>query len=361
MKALLLEEFGSNKFTPVELPVPHPGPGQVLVRIRASGVNPIDYKIRLGKAPYAMPELPAVLGTDMAGEVVALGDGVNRFNIGDEVYGLTGGVRGLQGSLAQYAAVDADLLAIKPHNLSMREAAAIPLTFLTAWEGLVDNADVQQGQNVLVQGGAGGVGSMVVQLANAMGAHVWATGGTTNQSLIAQLGATPLDYNLLSAQDIINSHTAGKGFDIVYDTVGGKVLDDSLGMARHYGHITSCAAFGEHKLAVSSLRCATVSGVFVLLPMLFGAKRSHHGEILAEATRLVEAGKLYPVVDPRRFTLEQAADAHNAVPDGSARIKIDTDIEEKRARPSLTEITLLEKQPLGSSYRVHTQNNWSCL
>ncbi|MDU7866995.1 MAG: alcohol dehydrogenase catalytic domain-containing protein, partial [Pantoea sp.] len=140
--------------------MPQPQAGQVLVRVHASGVNPIDYKIRLGEAPYAMPQLPAVQGTDMAGEVVAVGEGVTQFRVGDEVYGLAGGVRGLQGSLAEFIAADADLLAIKPRNLSMREAAALPLTFLTAWSGLVDNANVQAGQHVLVQGGAGGVGNM---------------------------------------------------------------------------------------------------------------------------------------------------------------------------------------------------------
>ncbi|MBP8253209.1 MAG: zinc-dependent alcohol dehydrogenase family protein [Citrobacter sp.] len=327
MTALVLENFADEQFTRAQLPVPTTGAGQVLVQIHASGVNPIDYKIRLGEAPYAMPELPAVLGTDMAGVVVVVGEGVERFNVGDEVYGLTGGVRGLQGSLAQYAAVDAHLLALKPRNISMREAAAIPLTLLTAWEGLVDNAKVKPGQSVLVQGGAGGVGNMVVQLAKAMDANVWATGCTANQSLIARLGATPLDYTKLSTQEIVNNCTAGQGFDIVYDTVGGLVLQDSLGMTRHYGHITSCAAFGEHNLAVSSLRCATLSGVFVLMRMLSGEGRAHHGEILDAATRLIEDGKIRPVVDVRHFTLDQAIDAHHAVQDGSASIKVVIDVE----------------------------------
>ncbi|AKE11711.1 zinc-dependent alcohol dehydrogenase family protein [Serratia liquefaciens] len=327
MTALMLENFTDEQFILAQLPVPTAGAGQVLVQIHASGVNPIDYKIRLGEAPYAMPDLPAVLGTDMAGVVVAVGEGVKRFIVGDEVYGLTGGVRGLQGSLAQYTVVDVDLLALKPRNLSMREAAAIPLTFLTAWEGLVDNAKVKAGQNVLVQGGAGGVGCMVVQLAKTMGANVWATGSTAKQSLIDKLGATPLDYTMLSAEDIVNNCTEGLGFDIVYDTVGGQVLQDSLGMARHYGHITSCAAFAEHNLAVSSLRCATLSAVFVLMPMLSGEARAHHGEILAAATRLIEDGKIHPIIDVRHFNLDQAIDAHHAVQDGSAFIKVVIDVE----------------------------------
>ena len=122
-----------------------------------------------------MPALPAILGTDLAGIVEAVGDGISKFKVGDEVYGLTGGVRGLPGSLAEYSAVDADLLALKPKNISMREAAALPLVFLTAWEGLVDRAGVHAGQSVLIQGGAGGVGHVAVQIARAFGADVFAT------------------------------------------------------------------------------------------------------------------------------------------------------------------------------------------
>lgn len=326
MNALILRNFGDDKFTRTELPIPQPQAGQVLVRIHASGVNPIDYKIRLGEAPYAMPVLPAVIGTDMAGEVIAVGEDVTQFSVGDEVYGLTGGVRGLQGSLAEYVAADANLLAIKPRNLSMREAAALPLTFLTAWEGLVDRANVQPGQSVLVQGGAGGVGHMAVQIATALNTRVWATAGTDSQEVITTLGATPFDYNKASTQDIIDASPDGEGFDVVYDTVGGPVLDASLSMARHYGHITSCAAFSDHNLASSSLRCATLSGVFVLLPMLSGNQCAHHGDVLKIATQMVEAGKVRPFVDARHFTLDQAVDAHNAVQEGSASIKVVIDV-----------------------------------
>ncbi len=208
----------------------------------------------------------------------------------------------------------------------MREAAVLPLTFLTAWEGLVDHAKVQPGQTVLVQGGAGGVGYMVVQLAKALDANVWATGRTADQSLISELGATPLDYTTASSDDIIAASPEGQGFNIVYDTVGGPVLEASLSMTTHYGHITSCAAFGNHNLASSSLRCATLSGVFVLLPMLTGNRRSHHGDVLKIATRLVEEGKLRPIVDPRYFTLDQAIEAHDAVQDRSANIKVVIDV-----------------------------------
>jgi NADPH:quinone reductase len=164
MQAALLEAHGAP-FRFARIPRPTPGPGQVLVRIAASGTNPLDTKIHAGAAAHARHPLPAILGLDLAGTVEALGEGVTRFRHGDEVYGMTGGVGGHQGSLAEYAAVDADLLALKPSNLSMREAAALPLVFITAWEGLVDRAAVRSGQTALVQGGAGGVGRMVVQIA----------------------------------------------------------------------------------------------------------------------------------------------------------------------------------------------------
>lgn len=322
MTALILENFGDDKFTRTELPIPQPQNGEILVRNYASGVNPIDYKIRLGESTYAMPELPAVLGADVAGVVVGVGNGVTQFSLGDEVYGMIGGVRGLQGSLAEYVAIDAELLAHKPYNLSMREAAALPLAFLTAWKGLVDNANIQSKQSVLVQGGAGGVGSIVVQLARAFGAKVWATGCPDDLGLISELGAIPLDYTEISSDDIIAASPFGQGFDIIYDTVGGLVLDTSIKLIRNYGHVVSCAAAGNHNLTTFSLRAAILSGVNVLLPMISGVGRNHYGKLLNVATSMVEEGKLRPIVDPRLFRLDQAIDAQHAVQDGSATVKV---------------------------------------
>src|ERR1700679_3067742 len=158
-------EQPNGDFIEAIAPDPIPKAGEVLVRIHASGVNPLDTKIRAGEAAHAKQPLPAVLGLDMAGVVEEGGAGVTGFKLGDEVFGMTGGVGGLQGSLAEFVAADARLLAQKPKNLGMREAAALPLIFITAWEGLVDRAHVRGGQKVLVQGGAGGVGHIAVQLA----------------------------------------------------------------------------------------------------------------------------------------------------------------------------------------------------
>lgn len=326
MRALLLDSYQSPEFRDAVIPKPSPAAGQVLVRIIASGVNPIDYKIRIGEAPYAMPELPAVLGTDLAGVVESVGEGVTAFKAGDEVYGLTGGVRGLQGSLAEYAAVDADLLALKPTNLSMREAAALPLVSLTAWEGLIDKAHLKAGQKVLVQGGAGGVGHVAVQIARAHGAEVFAATRSDGVEIVRGLGATPIDVSSTSLEDYVNEHTGGEGFDVIYDTIGGPMLDAAFQAVAYNGHVASSAAFGNHELAPSSLRAASISGVFVLLPMLTGRGRARHGEILREITKLVEAGALKPIVDPNRFTLDTAREAHDAVGQGRASVKIVVDV-----------------------------------
>ncbi|UEM25113.1 zinc-dependent alcohol dehydrogenase family protein (plasmid) [Skermanella mucosa] len=325
MRALVLDSPGAP-FRLAKVARPVPGPGQVLVRIMASGVNPLDVKIRAGAAAHARQPLPAVLGIDLAGVVAAVGPGVTAFEPGDAVYGMTGGVGGRQGSLADYAAVEAELLAPKPANLTMREVAALPLVTITAWEGLVDRAGVGAGRTVLVQGGAGGVGHVAIQVARAFGATVWATGSADKADVIARLGATPIDYLAEPVEDYVARHTQGRGFDLVYDTVGGPVLDASFLAVRRFGHVVSALGWGTHALAPLSFRAATYSGVFTLLPMLTGEGKARHGEILRQAAALVEAGKLLPLLDPRRFSLDRAADAHAAVESGTARGKVVVEI-----------------------------------
>jgi NADPH:quinone reductase len=306
---------------------PEPGTGEVLVKIAASGVNPLDTKIRAGAAAHARHPFPAILGIDLAGTVAAVGADVTSFREGDEVYGMTGGVGGVQGSLAGYAAVDAALLAHKPEALSMREAAALPLIFITAWEGLVDRARVHAGQNVLIHGGAGGVGHVAVQLARARGANVFATGSAKSLDYIKQLGATPIDYDTTTVEQYVADLTSGKGFDIVYDNVGGATLDASFNAITRFGHVVSALGWGTHALAPLSFRGGSYSGVFTLLPLLTGEGRAHHGEIMREATRLAEAGQLRPRLDPRRFNLSNVADAHAAIEGRTAQGKIVVDIE----------------------------------
>jgi NADPH:quinone reductase-like Zn-dependent oxidoreductase len=261
----------------------------------------------------------------MAGTVEAVGPGVTRYRKGDEVYGMTGGVGGHQGSLAEFAAVDADLVAVKPVNISMREAAALPLVFITAWEGLVDRAAVVSGWKVLVHGG-GGVGHMAIQIARSFGAEVFAADSEAKRTDIEQAGATFIDYRAEPVDDYLKRYTGGMGFDLVYDTAGGVALDAAFKAVRRFGHVVSCLGWGAHELAPLSFRAATYSGVFTLLPLLTGEGRRHHGDILREATRLVEGGKVAPRLDPRRFTLESVGDAYTAMKERSVRGKLVVDV-----------------------------------
>jgi NADPH2:quinone reductase len=325
MQALVLDRY-NGPLEVSEVAQPQASAGQVLVRIAASGLNPLDTKIRAGAAEHAKHPLPLVLGIDMAGVVVSAGPGVSAFKPGDEVYGMTGGVGGIQGSLAQYAAVDADLLALKPSNLSMREAAALPLAFITAYSGIVDRARLQPGQTVLVHGGAGGVGHVAVQLAHALGAKVFATASSRDQAFVERLGATPIDYRAQSVEHYVETLTQGVGFDLVVDTVGGGTLDASFAAVRHFGHVVSALGWGTHALAPLSFREASYSGVFTLYPLLSGKYRAHHGAMLREATRLAETGKLRPNLDPRRFDLGSAELAYDAMTSGTARGKIVVDV-----------------------------------
>jgi NADPH:quinone reductase len=327
MQALIVERM-SGPFVLTHLPSPVPGPRQALVRVHASGVNPLDTKIRAGNAAHARVVFPAVLGLDLAGVVERIGNEVTEFRKGDEVYAMGGGIGGLQGSLATHIAVDVDLLARKPRNLSMREAAAMPLSVITAWEGLVDRARVHEGHKVLVHAGAGGVGHVVVQIALALGARVFATVSRDKMKIVESCGATAINYREQQVESYLAEHTDSEGFDIVYDTVGGTTLDDSFRAAKIYtGHVVSCLGWGTHPLAPLSFRGATYSGVFTLLPLLSGNHRRHHGDILRQATALAEAGKLKPLLNPERFGLETALEAHRAVESGKALGKTVVEIE----------------------------------
>jgi NADPH:quinone reductase len=184
----------------------------------------------------------------------------------------------------------------------MREAAALPLSTITAWEALVDRAKVRPCQKVLVHAGAGGVGHIAVQIACAFGAEVFATVSPEKAEIAKRLGATPIDYRQLSVEQYVVAHTNGRGFDIVFDTVGDATLDASFAaVTRYNGHAVSCLGWGSHSLAPLSFRGATYSGVFTLLPLITGEGRAHHGEILEQAASLVQQGKLKPLLSEEHF------------------------------------------------------------
>jgi NADPH:quinone reductase-like Zn-dependent oxidoreductase len=298
-------------FNELEIPCPEPQAGQALVKIAASGVCLLDTKIRAGKAAHAKQPFPAVLGLDMSGTVVEVGPGVTPFKAGDEVYGMVGGVGGMQGTLAEYIVADVALLALKSQKLTMREAAALPLNAITMWEGLVDRAHVSTGKTVLVHAGAGGVGHLAVQTAKAFGAEVFATVSRAKASIVSSYGATPIDYHDKTLEQYLAEYTNGQGFDIIYDTLGGPTLDASFKAAKYYtGHVVSCLGWGAHALAPLSFRGATYSGVFTLIPLQMGLGREHHGEILTRITELANSGQLRPLVSEERFTTRNIADAH---------------------------------------------------
>jgi NADPH2:quinone reductase len=326
MKALILKEF-NTPYQWLDVQMPAPRKGEVLVKIVASGVNPLDLKIVAGQAAHAKASLPAILGIDMAGTIEAVGEGVTGFAVGDEVYGMAGGIAGVQGSLAEYASFDADLLALKPKNLNMRQAAALPLIFITAWEGLVDRAHVGKDKTVLIHGGAGGVGHVGIQIARIFNATVYATASAADHDLIRSYGAIPIDYKNTSVEEYVQEHTKGEGFDIILDTVGGTVLDDSFKAAKRYtGHVASILGWGTHSLAPLSFRGATYSGVFTLYPLISGKGRAHHGEILRQATKYAESGQLKPILDQTHYSPETIAAAYEAILGGKSKGKVVIDL-----------------------------------
>jgi NADPH:quinone reductase-like Zn-dependent oxidoreductase len=290
-------------------------------------VNPLDTKIRTGSAAHAKVTTPAVLGMDLAGIVAAIGSDVTGFAIGDEVYGMTGGVGGHQGSMAEYAAVEARLLAPKPRSLTMVEAAALPLTVITAWEGLVDRCAVGPSDVVLVHGGGGGVGQIAIQLAAARGATVYATGSPASLAAIKDAGAVPIDRTTSTPVDHLDQATGGAGFDTVFDTIGGSTLDESFAVVRCYtGRVVSILGWGTHSLAPLSFRGASYSGVFALLPLLTGEGLEHHGEILRLAAGLVDAGHLRPRLADETFGWASAMEAHHHVEDPTRSGKVVIDL-----------------------------------
>ena len=321
---MIIKSFGGSEvFEIAEIAKPEIKAGHVLVNIKASSVNTVDTMIReMGKdLPFA-PPLPAVLGMDFAGIVEAVGEGVTQFSVGDEVYGCAGGLADLPGTLAEYIVADANLMARKAKNLSMREAAAIPLVGITAYEGLV-RANTNKGQNVLVHGGSGGVGHMALQLAKYMGANVFATGGGDKQlELIEKLGAKGINYKTEKVDDYVAKYTAGAGFDVVFDSVGGENMLNSFNAAALNGQVASTVSLLELDLSIAHFKGLSLHVVFMLIPMLHNYKRKDHAKILNKLTEIVEADALRPVLDEKTFNLEDAAKAHDRLSSGLGMGKV---------------------------------------
>jgi NADPH2:quinone reductase len=324
MKAIILHAHGGPELFRIEdRPKPEIKPGHVLIRVAASSVNPVDFKIRQGLIPIG-PELPGILHGDMSGSVEEIGEGVEGFTEGDEVYGCIGGFKDLPGVLADYALADARLLARKPTNLSMIEAAALPLVTITAWNALMDRAQVSEGQRVLVHAAAGGVGHIALQIAKAAGAEVHVTASSEEKiALGRELGAdVGINYKEATVEEYIADHTNGEGYDVVFDTVGTTRLDDSFQAAKIGGTVVSIATRSTHDLTHLHVRALTLHVVFMLLPLARNIGREHHGAILRQATQLVEAGKLRPHLHTEVFPFERVGDAHALLESGGTFGKI---------------------------------------
>lgn len=327
MKAMLINMYGDAAvFEAAEVATPELKVGHVLVKIGASSVNTVDTMIRkMGKELPLSPDTPALLGMDFAGKIEAVGDGVKDYVIGDEVYGCAGGLADLPGTLAEYIVADSNLIAHKPKNLSIREAAALPLVAITAYEGLM-RAGIKQGQKVLVHGGSGGVGHVALQLAKHFGAEVFSTGGGERQLvLIEQLGATAINYKTATVEQYVAEHTEGAGFDVVFDSVGGANLAKSFEAAALNGHVATTVSLCELDLTMAHFKGLSLHVVFMLIPMLHSFRREEHAAILRNLAAIVESGGLKPVLDEKHYSLEEVGAAHARLESRKAMGKVVVD------------------------------------
>ncbi|MEC8866692.1 MAG: zinc-dependent alcohol dehydrogenase family protein [Verrucomicrobiota bacterium] len=324
MKAMVLKAHGgTDGFALEEFPNPEVCSGHLLLKVSASSVNPVDYKIRQGLLPVG-PELPGVLHGDVSGTVLEVGDEVRGFEVGEEVYGCVGGFKGMPGVLSEYALADARLVSKKPHNLTMEQAATLPLVGITAWNALIDRAKVAPGQRVLVHAACGGVGQVGIQLAKALGAEVHSTASKLQKMDYGYgLGADRMiNYKETEVDAYVSDQTGGIGYDVVFDTVGGKCLDDSFRAARTGGTVVSIAARSSHDLTPVHLKSLTLHVVFMLLPMIANQGRESHGDILREIRKWVEQEKITPLLHEEVFDFQEVGKAHEVLESGGALGKI---------------------------------------
>jgi NADPH:quinone reductase-like Zn-dependent oxidoreductase len=302
MKAVIIREYGGPEVLKYEdVPRPEPKENEILVRVIAAGVNPIDAIIREGTyAKEFGTNLPLVPGYDIAGVVEKTGAKITKLKAGDAVYGYV--LRG--GGYAEYAVASEKELSPKPKSLSFVAAAAVPLGALTAWQALIDTAKLRAGQTVLIHGGSGGVGTMAIQIAKARGARVIATASTPNQDLLKELGAdVAIDYTKVKFEDV------AKDVDVVLDSVGKDTLARSYGVVKKGGFIaTLVSRLDQAELDKHGIRGASIS------------VKPNAAE-LAEITKLIEAKKIKPVVT-RMLSLADAVAAQQQITTQHTRGKI---------------------------------------
>ena len=328
MKAFIVDRYGSKDgLRAGEMPDPELREDEVMVQVHAAGVNPLDAKIRNGEFKLILPYRPPfVLGHDAAGVAIRVGPRVRQFKPGDQVYARPDDFR--IGAFAEYIAVKEDCLAIKPRELSMEEAASIPMVGLTAWQALIEKADLKKGQKVFIQAGSGGVGTFAIQLAKHLGATVATTTSAANAELVKSLGAdVVIDYKKDTFESLL------RDYDVVLNSQDGKTLDKSLRVLKGGGKLISISGppdpeFGEEIRSPWFVR-------LVMRLLSFGIRRKARrrnvtysflsmkasGRQLREITRLIDSGVIRPVLD-RVFPFESTNEAIAYVEKGRARGKV---------------------------------------
>ncbi|GGL49923.1 NADP-dependent oxidoreductase [Sporolactobacillus putidus] len=307
MKAVVINHYGSKEeLHEILVEDPVPGPRQVIVKLSATSINPIDWKLREGylKQLFDWP-FPIILGWDAAGVIIEVGEQVTEWKKGDRVFARPATTR--FGTYAEYAAVDADLLARIPENISFAEAASVPLAGLTAWQALFDHADLKPGEKVLVHAGAGGVGSLAVQFAKARGAYVIATAGAENSDFLKSLGVDEvIDYHTTHFEDVLSD------IDVVFDTMGGEIQKASFKVLKKgTGRLVSIVSAPDQTLAERY----GVAAESIWL--------KENGEQLKEIADLLASGKVKAIVGTEfPFSEQGLKEAHALSETHHARGKI---------------------------------------
>jgi NADPH2:quinone reductase len=311
MKAIAIREFGGrDKLERMDLPMPEVGNGEVLVRVKGAGVNPVDWKIREGWLKDLFPHrFPLIPGWDAAGIVERIGPGVTGFRVGDEIFAYCRKPVVHGGAYAEYIALAEEHMAFKPSNTTFTEAAGIPLAGLTAYQALVDAAKIKAGERVLIHAAAGGVGGFGVQIAKDRGALVWGTAGSRNGDYVRSLGAARvIDYSRDDFRKVVRSEYP-EGVDVVFDCVGGDALKKSVEIVRQGGRLISI---------VDSLDAGSLGRAAIRFEFVFVAPNSKE---LSELGRMVEQGRLKVHLE-EVLPLEAAAKAHELSESRHTRGKI---------------------------------------
>lgn len=329
MQALMMTRYGDVN-TSLEFqsrPVPTPGPTEVLIEVRAASINPIDYKVLRGDyKAFKKLRFPAPMGRDVSGTITAVGSEVRRFQVGDEVFSRVG--EDHVGTLAEYVTADESHIARKPDNLSHEEAASLPLVGLTTYQALIDIANLQPGDKILIHAGSGGIGTLAIQLAKLEGAFVATTTSTKNVAMVRELGAdVVIDYTRQDYRKELSE------FDVVYDTLGGDYTRDAFEVIKEGGRVVSIAGALDDQTAKRMGLNLLVRGLLALKakPITKAAKHksalyrmllmSANGEQLAELADRYDRSEMRPVVS-RTFSFAQSKEAMELLTTGRAKGKL---------------------------------------